>query len=124
MLEKIKILLVFVPVLLGFVAPLPVSAGTSNASRDQVCMGLGGCPDADAGVRGIIDDALNIISIITGVAGVVMVLLGGFRYITAGGDSGKISSAQNTIIWAVVGLVVAAMAQVLVRFVLNVAPNT
>lgn len=124
MLKKIKVLLVFIPLFVAFLAPLPASAGSSNASRDQVCLGLGGCPNADAGVRGIIDDALNIISIITGVAGVVMVLLGGFRYITAGGDSGKISNAQNTIIWAVVGLVVAAMAQILVRFVLNVAPNT
>lgn len=66
-----------------------------------------------------IRNAANLISIVSGIAGVVMVMLGGFRYIRSSGDPGKIGEAQNTIIYAVVGLVVAASGQLLVAFVLN-----
>ena len=48
-----------------------------------------------------------------------MIIYGGMRYITSGGDSGKITSAKNTIIYALIGLVVVALAQFIVKFVLN-----
>ena len=47
-----------------------------------------------------------------------MIMVGGFKYITSGGDSGNITGAKNTILYAVVGLVVVALAQIIVRFVL------
>jgi hypothetical protein len=48
-----------------------------------------------------------------------MILIGGFRYITSGGDSGNVSGAKNTILYAIVGLVIVALAQFIVRFVLS-----
>ena len=48
-----------------------------------------------------------------------MIIYGGFRYVTSGGDSGHVSSAKNTIIYAIVGLVVVALAQFIVQYVLN-----
>jgi len=62
---------------------------------------------------------INIFSVIVGVVAVIMIIFGGFRYITSGGDSGNISSAKQTIIFAIVGLVVVALAQIIVRFVLS-----
>jgi hypothetical protein len=47
-----------------------------------------------------------------------MIIWGGLRYITSGGDSAKITSAKNTIIYALIGLVVVALAQFIVKFVL------
>lgn len=104
------------------VSPIVSSVAVGAQGRTEVCEGLGGCEPqgaSDLRVAGVIVGALNILSILVGVAAVFMIMLGGFRYITAGGDASKVASAQNTIIWAIVGLVVTAMAQVIVRFVLD-----
>jgi hypothetical protein len=50
-----------------------------------------------------------------------MIMVAGFKYITAGGDAGSIGSAKNTLVYAIVGLLIAALAQALVHFVLNAA---
>lgn len=69
-------------------------------------------------VNSIIKTVINLFSLIVGVVAVVMIIVGGLKYITSGGDSGNISSAKNTIIFAIIGLVVVALAQFIVRFVL------
>jgi hypothetical protein len=62
---------------------------------------------------------VNVFSIIVGVVAVVMIIYGGFRYITSGGDSGRVGNAKNSLIYAIVGLVIVALAQVIVHFVLG-----
>ena len=52
-----------------------------------------------------------------------LIIYGGFKYISSGGDSGKVTEAKNTIIYAVIGLVVVALAQFIVQFVLNKVTN-
>lgn len=69
-------------------------------------------------VNSLITTVINIFSAIVGVVAVIMIVYGGFKYITSGGDSGKITSAQQSIIYAIVGLIIVALAQVVVRFVL------
>lgn len=88
------------------------------------CLNTGGanCPaqsQTEGRVNSVIADGVNIISSIVGIVAVIMIIFGGFKYITAGGDSGKINSAQQTIIYAIVGLVIVALAQIIVRFVLS-----
>jgi len=62
---------------------------------------------------------VNILSIVVGVVAVIMIIYGGFRYITSGGESGSVSGAKNTLIYAIVGLVIVALAQFIVHFVLD-----
>ena len=76
------------------------------------------CGGGSAGVSGIIKTVINILSLVAGFLGVIFVIISGFKYITSGGDSAGISSAKSTLVYALVGLAVAASAQVLVRFVL------
>lgn len=64
---------------------------------------------------------LNVLSIVIGIVAVVMVIIGGFKYITSAGDSGKTASAKNTILYAVIGLVIVIFAQIIVNFVINAA---
>ena len=61
--------------------------------------------------------------VIVGVVAVIMIIVGGLKYITSGGDSGNISGAKNTILYAVIGLIFVALAQVIVRFVLARSTN-
>jgi putative exporter of polyketide antibiotics len=62
---------------------------------------------------------VNMILYILGAIAVIMIVIGGVKYTTSNGDSSAISSAKNTILYAVVGLVVAILAYAIVNFVLD-----
>lgn len=69
----------------------------------------------------------DIISIITnlllGIAGsiaVIFIIVGGIQYATSAGDDGRVQSAKNTIMNAVIGLVITVMAYAIVNFLLNI----
>ncbi|MEO5627554.1 MAG: pilin [Candidatus Saccharimonadales bacterium] len=103
------------------------AATPASSAEKAVCEGIGltadnnGCQSA-AGQRSvgdIIKVVINILSIIVAVAAVIMIMIGGFKYIASGGDSSAVQSAKNTILYAVVGLAVAALAQFIVKFVLT-----
>jgi hypothetical protein len=101
-----------------------------SASKCNACKGLSqvdasqDCKTNGSGVSGIIKGIVSILSYIVGVAAVIMVILAGFKYVTSAGDSGRISSAKNTLVYALVGLAIAALAQVLVHLVLSNAVNS
>jgi hypothetical protein len=102
---------------------------TYSASKCDACKGLTqvdasqDCGTNGSGVGGIVKAIVGILSYIVGVAAVVMVILGGFKYVTSAGDSGRISSAKNTLVYALVGLAIAALAQFLVHFVLSASSD-
>ena len=112
------------------VSLVPSLAGTANAQsnlENGVCSGVqatgaSDCKDANGeGLKGLVKNILNILSWIIGVVSVVMIIVGGFRYIISSGDSGQIQSAKNTILYAVVGLIIVLFAQLIVRFVIGTA---
>jgi hypothetical protein len=71
----------------------------------------------------LITRVVNLFSVIVGIVAVIMIIVGGFKYITSGGDSSNVSDAKNTILYAIVGLIIVALSQFLVRFVLSQATN-
>ncbi|HSX32475.1 MAG TPA: hypothetical protein VLF43_04375 [Candidatus Saccharimonadales bacterium] len=95
------------------------------APKDQICAGVNvvsggsGCTAGDAQVNKIVDAIINVFSIVVGITAVIMIMVGGFKFVTANGDAGAVASARKTIAYAIVGLVVVAMAQFIVQFVLN-----
>jgi hypothetical protein len=89
--------------------------GSTAGSGDTTCTND---PGAGTKVTQIIQLVINIFSLIVGVVSVIMIIIGGLKYITSGGDSGNITGAKNTILYAIIGLVVVALAQVVVKFVL------
>lgn len=66
-----------------------------------------------------IERVLNIASVIIGVIAVVMIMIGGFRYITSAGDANRTKAAKDTLLYAVIGLIIVALAQFIVRFVIS-----
>lgn len=70
----------------------------------------------------LMDTIKNIINVVLGIVGivaVVMMIIGGISFITSQGDAGKVTKARNTILYGVVGLVVALLAFAIVNFVLD-----
>jgi hypothetical protein len=106
---------------LALVAYHPTASALFNASKDTACQAIGASSCAGGNGAGAVNHAVatavTILSYIAGVAAVIMVIVGGIRYITSGGDSNNISSAKNTVIYALIGLVVALLARTIVAFV-------
>ena len=130
MIQAIKknLLLIAAVVALAFAtAMIPATASANVEINENLECGSnislsGGSCDVSGGttrVEDTIRTIINIFSIIVGAVAVIMIIVGGFRYITSGGDSGNIGSAKNTILYAIVGLVIVAIAQAIVQFVLN-----
>lgn len=67
----------------------------------------------------LMESVIRLFGIVAGVGGVIMIIIGGFKYVLAGGDSAKVNSAKNTILYAIIGLVVAVLAQAIIVFVIN-----
>lgn len=95
-------------------------------AKSEICAGVGaasgsgGCTDPGGkSINNVIAAVVNILSWLVGIIAVIMIIVGGFRYVTSGGDSGSTTTAKNTIIYAIVGLVIVAFAQFIVQFVLT-----
>ncbi len=71
------------------------------------------------GPNGILTKVVNLLSILIGIVAVIVIIIAGIRFVISGGDATKVATAKSTILFAVVGLVVAAMAQAMIVFVLN-----
>jgi uncharacterized membrane protein len=129
--SRIKRILLTLVATLGLVVPMAAvaSAEDVNVNGGLACganieFTTGANCDADgtgAGTKvdNLVKNVINILSLVVGIAAVVMIIIGGLRYVTSNGDSGQVGNAKNTILYAVVGLVVVALAQVIVRFVVD-----
>lgn len=95
----------------------PCASGTDSSFCQNVQQQAG--EDRIIGPNGIITTITRIFVFFTGAVSVIVIMIGGLKYVLANGDSNAVSSAKNTILYALVGLVVALFAQVLVSFVLS-----
>jgi len=111
-----------VPAMPAFAAPDTINAGLCTGVTNATG-GTGGCTSTDgtASLKTLASKIINIFSILVGIIAVVMVIFGGFKYITSGGDSGNVTGAKNTLIYAIIGLLVVALSQFIVHFVLSTA---
>lgn len=107
--------------------PVAVYAQIQEGLEAGTCLRVDGtlttdCPtpaDAADRINDIIQVVINIFSLIVGVISVIMIIIGGLKYIISGGDTGNVTGAKNTILYAIIGLVIVALAQFVVRFVLG-----
>ena len=110
-------------------APLSVQAGSNivgtvcdgnnNTGSSAVCTDT---KNVNPAANPIIDRFQKITLIVAYVAGgaaVLMILVGSIKYITSSGDSNKISSAKNTIIYALIGVIIIVLAASIIEFVVS-----
>ncbi|HET7529232.1 MAG TPA: hypothetical protein VFJ84_03330 [Candidatus Saccharimonadales bacterium] len=141
MLQKIKLLILSMSSLFIMAAPLAVSATVSAQSIDQNSINKNLCAGSNGNLSGngsgancsgnepqnkvshLITVVINIISAVVGIIAVIMIIVAGLRYVTSGGKEEGVKNAKNTILYAIIGLVVVALAQLIVHFVLNQTTN-
>ena len=112
------------------------SAGAANSSGSGGSSGI--CPpgsknpgaaniaacniDPDHKGDDLINDTNKIINVVIGVLGVVavaVVIYGGFLFLTAQGDPGKIKKGKDSITWGIIGLIIALLSWSIINFVLS-----
>ena len=123
--KKIQLIIVALAVSLGIsgaiLAPTATYAACTSAA-DCVQDGAdkaGGKSSNTADPKEIIQTIVRILLFLIGAVSVIMIIIGGFRYVISQGDSGAVTSAKNTILYAVIGLIVAIFAWAIVDFVID-----
>lgn len=106
----------------------PQLAGSSAYAADpkqEACNALnnldggGGCGDTNAQTKlsDIVKSVISILSMAVGAVSVIMIIIGGFKYVISNGDANATKSAKDTIMYALIGLLLVGFAQTIVRFV-------
>jgi cytochrome bd-type quinol oxidase subunit 2 len=136
MINKIKTLMFALSAMLVLAAPMAIPATALAVEPEQInkniCEGVkleinstdGGATCEGTGTNTLsekIEQIINILSAIIGAVAVFMIIYAGFRYITSGGSEKGIETAKKTIMYALIGLVIVALAQLIVRFVVRSA---
>lgn len=129
LLKKMSMGLLIVPALafgLSFVVPsavhaacdpnqLSLSGGANCAQGTDQPSSLFG----DGSDQGIFKTIVNILLFLVGAVAVIMLIFGGIRYVTSGGKQEDVTAAKNTIMYAIIGIVVAILAFAVVNFVIG-----
>ena len=117
--NKIKLPVISLAALVGVISFVPtyevVAAPAGEIKKGINEVGGGGGDDLGDNIKTIV----NMLLFILGAIAVVMIVIGGIRYTTSNGDSSAVTSAKNTILYSVVGLIVAIMAYAIVNFVVG-----
>ncbi len=123
--KKVSRSLLLVPLVVAGVA-FATPAVVHAQGCDDVSTGLGGGADCAKptnaaeelfGENSIFQTVTNILLFLIGAISVIMLIIGGIRYVVSGGDQTSITSAKNTILYAIIGIIVAFLAFAAVRFV-------
>ena len=119
--------------LLGFMSLSPVTvladcdatttAGAIACGSDESA-GVPSSSNPTDSLDSTISDILNVLSVAIGIIAVVMLMIGGFRYITSGGVAERVATAKKTILYAMVGIAVVALSQTIAKFVLDKTSST
>ena len=108
---------------IGLTALLPVAttfaAVTGGAAGGAAAAQGDGQPSDLFGNTGILTEIINIILFIVGILSVIMLIYGGLRYVISGGDSKKVTDAKNTIMYAIIGLIISILSFAIVNFIIN-----
>ncbi len=95
----------------GAVNPLADACATNKTSTI--------CAHQGDNITTTIKIVVNVLLFVIGVISVIMIIVGGFRYVTSAGNPSAVTGAKNTIIFAVIGLVIAFLAFAIVNWVLT-----
>lgn len=82
-----------------------------------------GCPANLFGNTGVFKQITNTILYIVGIVAVIMLIIGGIKYVISGGDSKKVTDAKNTVLYAIIGLIICLLSFAIVNFVVSTLPS-
>ena len=121
MIKKLTALLAVVAVMAAvgvFVSSPALAACTGTACICEAVNNVNPSPNGDT-LPAIIKKIVNLLLYVIGAVSVIMIVVGGIKYVVSNGDSSAVTSAKNTIFYAVIGVIVALLAYAIVNFVIS-----
>lgn len=94
-------------------------AATSGANTAQNAINSIAPSGTNSNLNAFITNIINVLIAVIGVAAVLMLIIGGFRYVFSQGNEKAVSGAKDTILYAIIGIVVAILAFAIVNFVIG-----
>lgn len=125
-----KFIKVFVSVLISGVMALSgfsavyADGGLTTLQKGAEAARCDGCPADLFGETGAFKQITNTILYIVGIIAVIMLIIGGIKYVLSGGDGKKVTDAKNTVLYAIIGLVISFFAYAIVNFVITALPSS
>lgn len=119
--SALLLMMTFSPALV--LANCATPASTKEAIQCGSDSGAGSSNQNPSSLDTTVHDIINILSLVVGIAAIIMIIVSGLRYITSAGDAEKVKGAKRGLLYALVGLVIVALAQTIVHFVLTEATN-
>lgn len=118
--NKIKIIVLSLALMLG-VAAVATPAYVGASAKSEINKGINSTGTQTGGKKldTTIKTIVNVMLFIIGALSVIMIIVGGIRYVTSTGDSSRVKAAKDTVMYAVVGLLVALFAYAIVNFVVD-----
>ncbi len=122
-----KLLRVIIPILMCGIIAIAAVAGSASALTLQdgaAAAQCDGCPSELFGDTGVFRQVTNVVLYIVGIIAVIMLIIGGIKYVVSGGDAKKVTDAKNTVLYAIIGLVICFLAFAIVNFVISALPSS
>lgn len=121
MIAKLRNVMIVAALAVGAVAFIaaPEAVYASPASEVEAGLNAAGGGGSTQSFGSIVATVVKVLLYVIGGVSVIMIIIGGFRYVISQGDSSSVTSAKNTILYAVIGLLVAIFAYAIVSFVVN-----
>lgn len=119
--KKLAYIISLVALVYTFMMPATVTADAVDVFPSGVCGSSKVCGNkgSTSPLFKTIKNIINLMLYAAGIIAVVMIIIGGISYALSSGDQSKITSAKNTILYAVIGLIVAALSFAIVNFVVD-----
>lgn len=124
--KKLRLLLasfVFIT-LSAFAVVVPTTTTYAYDPLAETCSGAGSssnpiCKEKNASANDLITNLVNILLYVVGALSVVMIIWAGISYVTSAGDSSKTKRAKDTLLYAIIGLIVAFLGFAIVNWVIK-----
>ena len=123
--KTIKNFILALTLSIGVLSPLALTQSASAVNPVQdACANSGSASSlcqntAGNSVSSVVGIIVNVLLFVVGIISVIMIIISGLKYATSNGDTGNVTSAKNTLLYAVVGLIVAFVAFAIVNWVLK-----
>lgn len=112
----LAVLLSPVPALAAYTGAFDEVCDSAEAKNSDVCKSQN---PADNPITETIGKVVTFISIIAGSVAVIVIIIAGIRFVVSSGDAAKVASARNTILYAIVGIVVIVLSNTIILYVLS-----
>lgn len=127
MIRRLLTPLLLLFVLVSFIAPISVGAedvftevcSSGSGGDSSVCQSQVVTSDPVSGTGGVINRVTRLIAYAAGAIAVIVIIISGIRFATSHGDPQSVNNAKNTILYAVIGLMVIIIAQSIIIYVVN-----